>query len=660
MEKNRGPVFPHTYAERDPEGIGEPQPAPAPVRRSLRSCLPPASARQRVAAWILLACALPLFAVSCRSTQTRQSPVRRVALLPWEDQSLGASAGWLARIAPFALRRQLESIPLLQAAETRFAADFPAATHELSGFVAAGQDRLEAHLFLYELPSHKLALHRVFVRSAGQWRHLLEDAAGFLTSSLQRSGKLNPVGVHTEAAARHLAQALSASIPGAAVSAFRSAAEADPACGWCWLGWAESAAVLEGREAALAVIREGSKHRDQMDPLTLARLDLLAANLLGNRFEAASATARVAAASPADPLIQLQHSEALVANRDYKGAEAALRNALALADSMAPLWNSLAYALAYQNRFEEALAAIRRYEELDPGPNPADSRGEILMMAGRFREAAQSFGQSYQKDPAFNGGAAMEKAALCWMLEGDSGRAAEAASRLVQDRAQRGDRMAALAQARWELLLGRTGASTARFARAARDASDLVAPQAASMLALRLAFLDPAAAARWLPSGPQRDPVNDLFRAYAAAALDPSSIEKARDHRLQLELRALSLTCRREWNRAAEGWQAVIQASPGGTDFAYRELRALCLVHAGDTAQAEKTIGKAWPVLAPGQMLFYDFLVYPALLYTRAEIARAAGRTEEARRLYDLFLQFADGRPDLAAAISRARSAVRL
>jgi tetratricopeptide (TPR) repeat protein len=557
------------------------------------------------------------------------------------------------------LRRQLESVPLLQAAEVRTAADFPGATHELSGYFAARQDRLEAHLFLYELPSHRLKHHVLLARPATEWRGLLEDAAGFITASLRADGRLNPPSVNTDAAAHSLAQALAARTPADAIAAFRAAVSADPACGWCWLGWAEAAASFEGREAALAVLEASARHRDSLDPLSRSRLDLLSAGLRRDAFAAASALEKIGAASPSDPLIQLQLSESLVAGRKYAEAESALRNALAMASDHAPLWNSLAYALAYQGRYDQALEAVGRYAALDAGPNPPDSRGEILMMAGRFREAAEAFGRSYQKDPSFNGGTAMEKAAVCWLLEGDVRSASSALSRFLHDRAARNDRTVALAQARWELLLGRSTSSVSRFSAAAGNRTDPLAPQAASMLALRLAFLDPASAARWLAPAQSPDGAQELYRTFAAAALDPASIEKVRDARLQLELRALSLTARRDWPRAAEAWKAVIEASPGGADAVWRELRAYCLVRAGDAAQAARSLGNSWPVLAPGQMQLYDFLVYPALLYTRAEIARAQGRMEEARRLYEIFLTFAGDRRDLADPVTRARAAAR-
>lgn len=631
-----------------------------PAPRRLPAAAHSPRRRWRAPAAALAAALCLTLAGSCRRNQAGESPVRRLAILAFEDQSPAGGAAWLARLAPFSLRRQLESIPLLQAAEVPAAADFPGATHELSGFFTSRGDRLEAHVFLYELPSHRLMRHTLLARPASQWRSLLEDAAGFITASLRTPGTLNPPSIRSEAAARSLAQALAAPSPADAIAAFRRAAEADPACGWCWLGWAEAASSFEGREAALAVLDASARHRDSLDPPSRARLDHLSATLRGDRFAAASALKKLAAASPSDPLIQLQFAESLVANRNYAQAESVLRNAISMLPGHAPLWNSLAYALAYQGRFDQALDAVRRYAELDPGPNPADSRGEILMMAGRFREAADAFGQSYQKDPSFNGGAAMEKAALCWLLEGDARNASSSVSRFLRDRAARNDRLAVFARARWELLLGQTAAAISRFSLAARDPADPLAAQAASILALRLAFLDPSAAARWLPQTPLRDGAQEIYRIFAAAALDPSSIEKVRDSRLQLELRALSLTARRDWARAAQAWKAVIEASPSGADAVWRELRAYCLVNAGDAAQAAQSLGSSWPVLAPGQMEFYDFLVYPALLYTRAEIARAQGRMDEARRLYDIFLTFAGDRRDLAHAVSRARAAARL
>lgn len=612
---------------------------------------------------LLLAAALaPLVLLhACRRDARQQPPLRRLAVLPFEDHSPQPSQGWLARLIPFSLARQLAGAPGLQIAETRSSASIPEATHELSGFFLARNGTLEAHLFLYELPSHKLARHQVLSAPATGWKDLLASSAIFLASTLAPGAALQSLGVTQESAARRLAEALSSNSPDQAETAFRAAAEADPACGWCWLGWAETAARRGDRGGALAVLAGAENHRASLDPLTQSRLALLAANLNSDSRAAAAALEQIAAATPSDPLAQARLAESLVALREYVRAAAALRRAIHLDPRAAAFWNSLAYAEAYQGRFDEALKAVTRYAELDASANPADSRGEILMMAGRFTDAYQAFDESYRKDPMFNNGAALEKAALCWLLHGDPRRATETLARFFEDRARSGDRAAELRRARWEWITGQSALARDRLSRISRDSSNPLAPIASSLLALRLSASYPSAAASILRSlPPPRDPMHQIYSLYAAAGASPAVIDQLRDARLHDELRALSLTIRGAWPGAAAAWKTVIERSPGGTDSPYRELLAFCLVRAGDTAQATTALGNSWPLLNQGQMEFYDFLVYPNLLFTRAEIARAQGRMDDARRLYDTFLQFAGDRADLAQPAARARAAARL
>lgn len=578
-----------------------------------------------------------------------------------EDQSPAASHAWLARLVPFALVRQLQGVPRLAPAEVRVSTDLRGATHELAGFISSNNGAIQAHLFLYELPSHKLLRHEVLSQPPAGWKQILTGAARSITSALQLAGSLQPLAVQQESAARLLAEALSAATLEQSQAAFRAAAEADPACGWCWLGWAETAFRRGLREEALKAVGAAALDGKDIDPLSRHRLDLIAAQLRSDPLAAAAAQQAIADAAPGDPVAQARLAEILVANRQYDRAAAAFQRAISADPQTPAFWNSLAYAHAYAGRFDDALKSIARYSELDASPNPADSRGEILMMAGRFTDAVQAFEESYRKDPAFNNGAAMEKAALCWMLYGDPRRAAEAVARFLNDRTGRGDRTVELARARWELLTGQSAPARQRFARIARDSSTPLSPIASAMLALRLAFSDPAAASAALRSAPaSRDPLPQIYSAYASSAANPAFLDQIRDDRLRAELEALSLTARRDWKRAAQAWKAVIDRSPGGTDSAYRELRAFCLVQSGDTKQAAEALGASWPLLSAGQMDFYDFLIYPNLLFTRAEIARASGRIDEARRLYDIFLQFAGDRADLAPQITRARSAARL
>jgi serine/threonine-protein kinase len=69
-----------------------------------------------------------------------------------------------------------------------------------------------------------------------------------------------------------------------------------------------------------------------------------------------------------------------------------LEEAIQLDPYYAPAYNSLAYLEAGRDNFERADSLIGRYVALEPSePNPLDSRGEILEMAGRHEEAREAY-----------------------------------------------------------------------------------------------------------------------------------------------------------------------------------------------------------------------------------------------------------------------------
>jgi hypothetical protein len=76
--------------------------------------------------------------------------------------------------------------------------------------------------------------------------------------------------------------------------------------------------------------------------------------------------------------------------------------------------------------------------------------------------------------------------------------------------------------------------------------------------------------------------------------------------------------------------------------------------------EAAKVLGKSWPLLNQTQLALFDFIVLPAAVYTRAEIARLEKRDSEAVKLYDLYLRSMGRRKDQAAQLERAREFARL
>ena len=79
-----------------------------------------------------------------------------------------------------------------------------------------------------------------------------------------------------------------------------------------------------------------------------------------------------------------------------------MEKALAIDKNYPPALNDLAYADARNRRFAKALAAMDRYVALLPKePNPQDSYGELLRMAGNFEGSLQHYRAALKIDPDF-------------------------------------------------------------------------------------------------------------------------------------------------------------------------------------------------------------------------------------------------------------------
>ncbi len=80
-----------------------------------------------------------------------------------------------------------------------------------------------------------------------------------------------------------------------------------------------------------------------------------------------------------------------------------LHRALDIDPDFAPALNNLAYLHARNREFTEALQAMDRYAALLPKePNPQDSYGEILRMAGQFDRALEHYRAALAIDASFN------------------------------------------------------------------------------------------------------------------------------------------------------------------------------------------------------------------------------------------------------------------
>lgn len=106
---------------------------------------------------------------------------------------------------------------------------------------------------------------------------------------------------------------------------------------------------------------------------------------------------------PKDKQLLMWSGSWLFHQQEYERAQKKLEKAVALDPSFASAWNDLGYVYAFQSDYGQALAAMQHYVELLPNePNPQDSYGEILRMAGRYDEAIEHYRMALRIDPNFH------------------------------------------------------------------------------------------------------------------------------------------------------------------------------------------------------------------------------------------------------------------
>jgi Flp pilus assembly protein TadD len=177
------------------------------------------------------------------------------------------------------------------------------------------------------------------------------------------------------------------------------------------------AAVSRGPMRALHA-RQASAFLSALPETERLYIEMLLARQKNDRTRAQTLLVRLSELLPRDWRIQVQLGGKAFAEKDWNGVIRAMRQASALNPKAGEPYNQLAYAFAFQRRFEDAIAAIDKYAALKPSdPNPLDSKGEILLMAGRFPEADAAFRRAADITPTF--WLALEGAAIARFLDGD-------------------------------------------------------------------------------------------------------------------------------------------------------------------------------------------------------------------------------------------------
>jgi len=180
---------------------------------------------------------------------------------------------------------------------------------------------------------------------------------------------------------------------------WRAAVKEDPnlAVGWAWIAFNSSSPeeVSAAREKAKALAPKATPG-EQLMVAWIAKVQE------GDFIGGISAMNDMLEMYPKDKhLLYLAGNWLLLENGDEQGMKI-MEKALALDKNFPPALNDLAYMYARSRQFDKAFAAMDRYVALLPTePNPQDSYGELLRMAGNFEGSLQHYRAALKIDPDF-------------------------------------------------------------------------------------------------------------------------------------------------------------------------------------------------------------------------------------------------------------------
>jgi tetratricopeptide (TPR) repeat protein len=180
---------------------------------------------------------------------------------------------------------------------------------------------------------------------------------------------------------------------------WRAAVAEDPnlAVGWLWIAFnsgnpAEVEAAREKAKALAPKLTAGEKFM----------VDWIVKVQEGDMIGGISAMNDMLEMFPKDKhLFYLAGNWLLLENGDEQSLRI-MQKALALDKNFPPALNDMAYVEARGRHFSKAFAAMDRYVALLPNePNPNDSYGELLRMAGNFEGSLQHYRAALKIDPDF-------------------------------------------------------------------------------------------------------------------------------------------------------------------------------------------------------------------------------------------------------------------
>ena len=180
---------------------------------------------------------------------------------------------------------------------------------------------------------------------------------------------------------------------------WRGAVKADPnlAVAWAWIAFNSSnpSEVNSARERAKALL-------SRINPGEQLMVTWIAKVQEGDFIGGISAMNDLLEMYPKDKHLLYLAGNWLMGENGDEQARKIMEKALAIDKNYPAALNDLAYLYARNREFPKAFANMDRYVALLPAePNPQDSYGELLRMAGNFEGSLQHYRAALQIDPDF-------------------------------------------------------------------------------------------------------------------------------------------------------------------------------------------------------------------------------------------------------------------
>jgi tetratricopeptide (TPR) repeat protein len=180
---------------------------------------------------------------------------------------------------------------------------------------------------------------------------------------------------------------------------WRAAVKADPklAVAWAWIAFNSS-----NPEEVSAAREKAKSLAPTLTPAEQLMVAWVAKVQEGDFIGGISAMNDMLEMYPKDKHLLYLAGNWLMGENGDDPARGIMEKALALEKNFPPALNDLAYLYARNRQFDKAFADMDRYVALLPKePNPHDSYGELLRMAGNFEGSLQHYRAALKIDPDF-------------------------------------------------------------------------------------------------------------------------------------------------------------------------------------------------------------------------------------------------------------------